>query len=132
MTLRNNPPYVLVGLGFLVEGLFAYFVVGGAVALAIGAGSVVLGVVVFFRGTMGLPSVFRNAVYLGLGLFFVVEGGNLLWDLGRTITNGTANYWLPFMAVEMPWYVAGDLGIFLIGLGGVLMFVAGVGFGRRR
>ncbi|MDA4133656.1 MAG: hypothetical protein OK454_11125 [Thaumarchaeota archaeon] len=131
--IRTNPPYLLAGLGFVMEGLISYFLVGGPVALAIGAGSLVLGVVFFFRGAMGLPGAYRSAVYLGMGLFFVIEGGNLLWDLGRTIANGSAGYWLPFMMVDMPWYLAGDLGIFFVGLGAILMFVAGLGFaGRNR
>jgi hypothetical protein len=133
MTSQRRGQFPLLAVGLIVIlGGFMVYLIGDPVDVAAGAALGVLGLWLSLKGLRMLPPMLVSAVFLGLGLFFVVEGGNLLWSMGLASTpQAQQSYGLPFMAITMPWYIAGDLGIFFVILGAAMMFVAGLGFGRK-
>ena len=60
----------------------------------------------------------RLAVFLLVIGAMTATGATLaLWDVARVASTGVQTYWLPFMIVQLPWYVAADLFVLLNFLG---------------
>ena len=129
MSSRGRVSFVVPGLVLLVGG-FVIYLVGQALYVAAGISLMVLGLIMVIQGLKMVPRIFRYVTLLIVGLYLVVQGGNLLWSMGLASSpQAQQSYSLPFMAIAMPWYIAGDLGIFFITAGAVLLFYAGIGFG---
>ena len=61
-----------------------------------------------------------------LGVAFLIGGVLTLWDIARTISQGSQRYWLPFMIMQLPWYVAADAFVLISWVGGALIATAAV------
>ena len=108
-TKRFGTLYLLNGTIALIGG-FLLYLYATPIFIAMGISVAVIGLYLLLKGIPVLPSALKNSLYLVFGFLLVIEGGNLLWDIALPATqqqNGT--FYLPFMAISMPWYVAGDL-----------------------